>query len=91
MMKMAAKEHEKLPVFSRTARGVSEQTEVVEERLSLCQQFLCEVDGLEKKGVRGAHKLKKLLDSEHSFLRSVSTHTLANAASTKCRYHNASL
>ena len=50
----------------------SDQATVVEERLSLCQQLLYEVGGLERKGVCGAYKLMKLLDSEHSFLRSVS-------------------
>ena len=80
---MAAKERtEKLPTYSGTVCGVSEQAEVVEKRISLCQQFLCEVDGLESKGVRGAHKLRKLLASEHAFLRSVSTRTLANTATT---------
>ena len=51
----------------------SEQAAVVEERLSLCQQLLYEVGDLEKRGVHGTPKLKKLLDSELSFLRSVST------------------
>lgn len=41
---------------------------VVEDRLSLCRQLLHEVGGLERKGLRGVPKLKKLLDSELSFL-----------------------
>lgn len=46
---------------------------IVEDRLSLCRQFLHEVGGLERKGLRGVPKLKRLLDSELSFLRTVSS------------------
>lgn len=56
----------------------SEQAAVVEERLSLCKQLLYEVGDLEKRGVHGTPKLKKLLDSELSFLRSVSTTVLVS-------------